>query len=219
MTKKERNILSIALIAWFILFASLMLKGSITIGQAIDSTIIFVLVLVTLIYAIRTADIAKATKEQANASVTTAEETRGQLKLNTFLTLLSELAESKYRSHRELIHREFPPTNTANSIKEGILSGNTGYDHIKNAIEETISSLDRIGFFLIKGDPRLKDDAPEWIWTITSQMWARTEWYVQHRKEDSRGYGKYFEELHNEAERRGFKERLKNNGSEVKEVA
>ncbi|MBM4433234.1 MAG: hypothetical protein FJ025_04470 [Chloroflexi bacterium] len=131
---------------------------------------------------------------------------RKQFKLNTFLSLLSELGEEHSRQNRRLIFQHLPNSNKVTNIKEGIIRDNPDVQIYRDALEETIASLDRVAFFLLKGDPSLKDDAPVWIWTITSQMWERTEWYVSHRKKSHKGYGKYFEELAEEARKRGFNE-------------
>ncbi len=223
MTKMMRNYvigLSIAIVIYAAAVSWLTIRDIIAPVELIDTMILFILASATIFYAIRTSDIAKATEKQADASVKMAEEMRKQLKLNTFLTLLVELAEKQARENRRLIFQHLPSSTQITNIQEGILRDESSVKRYRDAVEETISNLDRVGFFLIKGDPQLKDDAPEWIWTITSQMWARTEWYVRHRKEGSRGYGKYFEELHNEAERRGFKEQLQNEKrSEDKEVS
>jgi len=78
MRKNEKNILSTALVLFAIVIALLILKSTISMAQAIEVTITFVLVLVTFIYAIRTAEIADATREQAKVSVKMAEEMKQQ---------------------------------------------------------------------------------------------------------------------------------------------
>ncbi len=76
MTKKERIVLSLAVIAILIILAFLRLTDRIDDAQAIQILITFALVCVTLAYVKRTAEIAKATKEQAEASVKMAEDMR-----------------------------------------------------------------------------------------------------------------------------------------------
>ena len=107
---------------------------------------------------------------------------RGQFRDNTFQILLKELAEPSSRENRQLIFQHLSPSQQLTDTKTRILRGTSSYERHRCAIEETVSCLDRLGFFLLKGDPKLKDEAPEFIWEITSQMWTRTEWYVLHRR-------------------------------------
>ncbi len=134
---------------------------------------------------------------------------RRQFRYNTFQVLLKELAEPQVRENRQTIFNYLSPSEQITNNKEGIIKESIGHKKQKEAIEETVSCLDRVGFFLLKGDPKLKDEAPEFIWEITSQMWARTEWYVSHRRQNSKQYGQYFEKLAKEAEERGYIEKLK----------
>lgn len=76
MRRNEIIQLSVAVIALAIVL--IIFKNVITTAQAIEITILFVLVLVTTIYVKRTSDIAKATKAQAEASVQMAEATKKQ---------------------------------------------------------------------------------------------------------------------------------------------
>ena len=65
MTKKEYGVFSGGLLGLTILLIILTLFKTINVGQGIEIIILFALVLATFIYAKRTAEIAKATKEQA----------------------------------------------------------------------------------------------------------------------------------------------------------
>lgn len=83
----------------------------------------------------------------------------------------------------------------------------------KEAIEETISCLDKVGFFLLghppklKVDQKLRDEAPTWIWSITLDMWNKLGDYVKGVQEGSLerrisqeakanpDYGRYFKAL------------------------
>jgi hypothetical protein len=213
MSKMMRNYvigLFIAIVIYAVAVSWMTIRDIIVPADLIDTIILFVLASATMFYAIRTSDIAKATEKQAGANVKMAEEMREQLKLNTFLALLRELSEGEARKNRDIVFTELDPNKpNLQAIKDSIIEDFTSKNHpevrhIKDAAEETIARLDRVGFFLLRGDPNLKKEAPEWIWTITSQMWERAEWYVRHRKQSHKGYAKYFEELHGEARQRGF---------------
>ncbi len=78
MSRKETVSLFISGIIFAIVLAHVLLLKLIDAAEAIQITISFVLVLVTVIYVKRTADIAQATKEQADASVKMADEMREQ---------------------------------------------------------------------------------------------------------------------------------------------
>jgi hypothetical protein len=134
---------------------------------------------------------------------------REQNRRNTFLILLNELAEKDSRNDRAIIHGRIHPEHSttpkehARYLEILVERGREGKDiEVKDAIEETIARLDRVGFFLLRGDPRLKDEAPEGMWTITSQMWQKLGDYVKLRQETHEGYGKYFEELAEEYRKR-----------------
>jgi len=76
MSRNEIKALSIYVAVFGVVLASLLLRNVIDIAQAIELVILFTLVLVTGMYVKRTAEIAKATKEQADASMKMAEEMR-----------------------------------------------------------------------------------------------------------------------------------------------
>ncbi len=78
MSKREINIIITALILLVIVITPLKIINMIDTPQTIEIIILFALVLVTTVYVKRTADIAKATKEQAEASVKMAEEMKEQ---------------------------------------------------------------------------------------------------------------------------------------------
>ncbi len=78
MTKKEIVSFSVAGIIFAIVLAVVLLLNLINTAQAIQIIISFVLVLITTIYVKRTSDIAKATKEQAEASIRMAKQVEEQ---------------------------------------------------------------------------------------------------------------------------------------------
>ncbi len=72
------------------------------------------------------------------------------------------------------------------------------YKQAKDAIEETIALLDRVGFFLLHGeDDRLPKDAPTSIWSISKGVYELVGDYVidRQKKENIPHYGRYFIEL------------------------
>jgi uncharacterized membrane protein len=74
MSKREYTVF--AIFVCLLVLTLIFFRELITFSQAIDLMLTFALILITTIYVKRTADIAKATKEQANASIKMAEETR-----------------------------------------------------------------------------------------------------------------------------------------------
>ena len=74
MSKREYTVF--AIFVCLLVLTLIFLRELITFSQSIDLMLTFALILITTIYVKRTADIAKATKEQANASIKMAEETR-----------------------------------------------------------------------------------------------------------------------------------------------
>jgi hypothetical protein len=78
MTTTEMIKLFVAVIIFAIVIAIVAVLGRIDAAQTIQIIITFVLVLVTVAYVKRTAEIASATREQANASLKMAEEMREQ---------------------------------------------------------------------------------------------------------------------------------------------
>ena len=78
MRPNEIVALSVAVVVFAAVLAALILENVINTGQAIESTVLFVLVCVTAIYTKRAAETVDAAKQQANASVKIADETRKQ---------------------------------------------------------------------------------------------------------------------------------------------
>lgn len=135
---------------------------------------------------------------------------REQYRRNTFLSLMNDLSTESARRNRAIINLCMTPDANGQYLAEipiirvwslmplGIGS-QIGSAEVINAIEDTVSCLDKVGFFLLRGDSRLKDEAPVWIWTITNEMWEKLGAYVKARQNRQSNYGKYFEELANEA--------------------
>jgi hypothetical protein len=86
---------------------------------------------------------------------------RRQPKLNMYLSLLRELSEGEARKNRDLVFTELDPNKpNLQAIKDNIIEEFTSKNrsevrHINEAVEETIARLDRVGFFLLRGDPSL----------------------------------------------------------------
>ncbi len=89
---------------------------------------------------------------------------------------------------------------------------NTPVRQIKNsqkrAIEDTVSTLDMIGFFLLdhpKVGEKIAAEAPDYIWEIADNMWGRLGEYVEgvqtgslerrFEQAERPEYGKYFQKL------------------------
>ena len=78
LTKKEMNVTTIALISLGIVIGTLIWRDVVSVGEALEILILFVLAVATLGYVKRTKEVADATKEQADASAKMAEEMRAQ---------------------------------------------------------------------------------------------------------------------------------------------
>ena len=78
---KSDKAIKIAAIALFFAVLTLRFIKVVTVAETVNSLLLVGLVTATIIYAKRTAEIAKATKEQANASVKMAEQTKEQTKI------------------------------------------------------------------------------------------------------------------------------------------
>jgi len=165
-----------------------------------------------------------------------------QRRIETFLKLIDELTNQKQREYRATVHRLWQ----GQELIEGLLKEENLGQRIarlidvardkqqqsklesgsekkiiaqKEAIEGIITSLDKVGFFLLgnppklKVDSKLKNEAPLWIWTITDDMWKQLGCYIEgvqagsiKRKttqegEASPNYGKYFMALNEEAQK------------------
>jgi hypothetical protein len=76
------------------------------------------------------------------------------------------------------------------------------------ALERTIASFERIAFFLLENDKKLRMKPPEWLWTMVNDFWCRLHYWIEYRQsctDDIRyyqkGYGINFERLANIAPR------------------
>jgi hypothetical protein len=78
MTKTEVKVLGFGILGIVILVIVLQIFNAIDVAQGIQIIITFTLVVVTLVYVKRTAEIASATREQSKASIKMAEEMREQ---------------------------------------------------------------------------------------------------------------------------------------------
>ena len=129
---------------------------------------------------------------------------REQHRRNTFLTLMAEISGQTARDDRKIVY------NTLKNLAQKLIVDNIKYytnkdrvtnsweERVGHAFEETIVTFDKLGFFLLRGDPKLIDEAPIWLWDITSEMWdylGRYIEYVQKNEPNRKSYGKYFKEL------------------------
>jgi len=140
---------------------------------------------------------------------------RKQQRHNTFLSLMNELSSESLRKNLEIINfcmepdangqylAEIPINRIWSLLPLGI-GQQIGAAGVTNSIEEIVSCLDKVGFFLLQGDPKLKDEAPMRIWAITNEMWEKLSAYVKHQQKNHYSYGQYFERLNKEAEKRGY---------------
>lgn len=129
---------------------------------------------------------------------------REQQRRNTLLALLNDMANTHSRENRKVIYINFKPDTFSNDGELGEYVGVQAAlsTDVREAIEETISIMDRVGFFTLNGDKKLTEEAPVWIWTVTNEMWERLGPYVQLRQKEHAGYGQYFEQLHIKAQNR-----------------
>ena len=140
-----------------------------------------------------------------------------------FLQLMNAMGETKARDYRGIIHEfnkeiesrrnNLQPVlyytagleidnleNNIEAIKKTIEQGrNSGKAKLaKDAIEETIALMDRVGFFLLHGkDEKLVEDAPHWILNICRGMDEIVGDYLRARQTNDNDptYGAYFVEL------------------------
>jgi hypothetical protein len=165
-----------------------------------------------------------------------------QQRMNTLLKLIDQMSSQRERDNRGVVHSLWEDkewisglmkiTNIGQRIAKLIddahhLEQERARDkgariiiRKKEAIEETISCLDKVGFFLLghppklKVDPKLRDEAPTWIWSITLDMWNELGDYVKGVQEGSLkrkiseegranpNYGRYFKALSDAAKKK-----------------
>lgn len=134
---------------------------------------------------------------------------RDQYRHNTFLSLMDDLSSESARKNREIINMcmkpdangQYPakiPIHEVWSLMTWGIGQQIGSVDVINSIEETVGCLDKVGFFLLRGDTKLKDEAPIWIWEITYEMWGKLSNYVKTKQLSHYAFAKYFEELFNE---------------------
>ncbi len=82
---------------------------------------------------------------------------------------------------------------------------------LKDAIEETVACLDKIGYFIMGRDKELQKETPIQIWSIADDMWDKLGAFVDKRHEH-RGeiWATYFKKLGQEAKRKMDAWRRKN---------
>ena len=138
---------------------------------------------------------------------------REGIDLQIFSALIKEISDETASRDRGLVKEKIAPREKAEEIKRLVMEvreeKSSKAREIGAAAERTIARLDRVGFFLIGSEDKLKMEPPVWLWTITNDMWERLgEWvkYRQEKKEDEvfwhEGYGLYFQKLAEEAKKR-----------------
>lgn len=74
---------------------------------------------------------------------------------------------------------------------------------IKDAVEETVACLDKIGYFLMVRDKTIQKETPIQIWSIAEDMWEKLGSFVEKRHEEKKEvWATYFEKLGREAKSR-----------------
>ncbi len=139
---------------------------------------------------------------------------REQHRRNTFLSLMNDLSSEGARKNREIINVCMTPDENGQylakipinriwSLMPLGIGGQIGMAGVTNAIEETVNCLDKVGFFLLRGDSKLKKEAPLGVWTITNEMWDKLGNYVNNRQQSNCAWGQYFKELYDEGNKQG----------------
>jgi hypothetical protein len=128
-----------------------------------------------------------------------------QLRLQVFSELLKQIASDKARNDRRLVYEiaiiEGQTDKNIETVKELIKSVQKdikGDEKKKGtAVERTIATLDRVGFFLFSDTKKQKPKTrpPLWLWEIVNEMWARLGDWVVHKQKEKPGYGYYFKKL------------------------
>ena len=106
MTKKELSIFAVVGLIFAFMIAILRVLQIIDPSASIQLTISFILVLVTAVYVTRTREIPKAAREQADASITMAKETKEQRYSESLPLLVPTITPDA--DTRGLDHNEVP---------------------------------------------------------------------------------------------------------------
>ena len=129
---------------------------------------------------------------------------RMSFRMETFSSFLKELSSEEARRDRRLVyHIDDTKTEHIKRLIELVRQDDKGNDaELGKAVERTIASLDRVGFFLIGNDRKLAMEPPIWLWTMVSDLWGKVGGWVKYREtceEDkdfyNKGYGYYFKKL------------------------
>lgn len=83
---------------------------------------------------------------------------------------------------------------------------------LKEAIEGTVASLDKIGYFLMERDRTIQNETPIQIWSIAEDMWNKLGTFVEKRHgERGEVWATYFKKIGQEAKPRMAQWRRGNN--------
>ncbi len=124
MTKKELGIFAVAGLLFAVMIAILRVLQIIDPSASIQLTISFVLVLITAVYVTRTREIAKAAREQADASITMAEEMKAQRVMASRPIIILKAVNDDQDSHFEIYNAG---NGTALEVKVALLDQNGQY--------------------------------------------------------------------------------------------
>ncbi|MFC1967054.1 hypothetical protein ACFLV2_00180 [Chloroflexota bacterium] len=132
------------------------------------------------------------------------------------VSLTDQINNSNERQNRAIIHNAWARANWENDDEVGekifslfkeLWDAETNRTRIieekrilKNAIEETVACLNKIGYFLMERDKALQKETPIQIWSIADDMWIKLGAFVEKRHGD-RGevWAFYFKKLGLEA--------------------
>lgn len=132
-----------------------------------------------------------------------------QIHLQVFSELLKQIASDEARNDRRLVYgigiiegQEDKNIETIKSLIKAVRNQIEGDEKKKGiAVERTIATLDRVGFFLLSDAKKPKTKPPLWLWEIVNDMWKKLGDWVKFREDPKsgdyyhKGHGYYFRRL------------------------
>ncbi len=123
------------------------------------------------------------------------DESRRTRDINVMLRIFETMDSDEFRADRAYIYALGRDNDDWKDIPQ--LINRIGESRVKQ-VERVISKFDSIGYFILYGFSH-KQEIPQWIFEITSEMWKRLNPLIMYfRKLEGRqnGYALYFERLY-----------------------
>ena len=193
------------------------------IQEAVSFIAEIILVKATIVYALATIGLVGVAIWAGIYAKRSVKELKKRSRYDIISNLLKQMNDKEARKNKAIIHQMWKSKkweNTNRSVVgeeiyklfEEFWESNREDNKYIDAIEETVSLLDTIGYFLLENeDTKILEETPVQFWSVGEDMWDKFGTFVEMRhKGGEEAWCYYFKKLGNEARFRMANQRHKN---------